>query len=90
MKKAALIFQWSRDGLFPASEDQPENVIVEFSSPNVAKPFHMGHFRSTIIGNFVANIHEGTVAQMYLVLLEIIKKFKFEGLKVLISLILAP
>ena len=59
MKKASLIFQWSRDGLFPASEDQPENVIVEFSSPNVAKPFHMGHFRSTIIGNFVANIHEG-------------------------------
>ena len=60
--KKALIFQWLRDGLFPASEDQPENVIVEFSSPNVAKPFHMGHFRSTIIGNFVANIHEGTVA----------------------------
>ncbi|GIY04063.1 hypothetical protein CEXT_485221 [Caerostris extrusa] len=34
----------------------PENVIVEYSSPNVAKPFHFGHFRSTIVGNFVANI----------------------------------
>ncbi|XP_035720392.1 probable arginine--tRNA ligase, mitochondrial [Vespa mandarinia] len=34
-----------------------KNVIVEFSSPNIAKPFHLGHLRSTIIGNYVANIN---------------------------------
>ncbi len=27
-----------------------ENVIVEYSSPNIAKPFHIGHIRTTIIG----------------------------------------
>lgn len=36
--------------------ENSENYIVEFSSPNIAKPFHMGHLRSTIIGSFLSNL----------------------------------
>lgn len=34
-----------------------QRIIVEFSSPNIAKPFHAGHLRSTIIGGFLANLY---------------------------------
>lgn len=33
-----------------------QKVVVEYSSPNIAKPFTIGHLRSTIIGDAVANI----------------------------------
>jgi len=40
------------------SVGENKHIIVEYSSPNIAKPFHAGHLRSTIIGNFIANLHK--------------------------------
>lgn len=37
---------------------QNRKVIVEFSSPNIAKPFHIGHIRSTVIGNAINKIYQ--------------------------------
>ncbi|XP_048842099.1 probable arginine--tRNA ligase, mitochondrial isoform X2 [Brienomyrus brachyistius] len=37
---------------------QKGRTLVEFSSPNIAKKFHAGHLRSTIIGNFISNLKE--------------------------------
>jgi arginyl-tRNA synthetase len=43
-------------GIEPAAA--PERVIVDYSSPNVAKEMHVGHLRSTIIGDALARAHE--------------------------------
>ena len=35
-----------------------KTIIVEYSSPNIAKPFHIGHIRTTIIGDSLKKIHK--------------------------------
>lgn len=47
-----------------------KTVVLDFSSVNIAKPFHIGHIRSTVIGDAIRNIHEflgyNTVASNYI------------------------
>ncbi len=45
----------ARDGIDLV--DKPEKVIVDFSSPNIAKQMHVGHLRSTIIGDSLCRLY---------------------------------
>ncbi|MCI8444679.1 MAG: arginine--tRNA ligase [Clostridia bacterium] len=35
-----------------------KNIIVEYSSPNIAKPFHIGHLRNTLLGRALYNVYQ--------------------------------
>ncbi len=50
-----IILKGSRYGEENIGEGR--NVIVEFSSPNIAKPFHVGHAFTTILGNSISAIY---------------------------------
>lgn len=58
--------QKDRYGTVTVSEELvKKKILVEYSSPNIAKPFHAGHFRSTILGNIMCNLYEACGHTVY-------------------------
>ncbi len=55
----AAELQAALDGgdLFFDKASAPETIVIDFSSPNVAKPMHVGHIRSTILGESLKRIY---------------------------------
>jgi len=53
---AATVLEHVRSEAFGRA-DSDETTVVEFSSPNIAKPMHVGHLRSTVIGAALARIY---------------------------------
>jgi len=41
-----------------AETDSPQRIVIDFGSPNVAKPMHVGHIRSTLLGDALARVAE--------------------------------
>jgi len=54
MKKDAFVKALTIKQQIKKSNDK---VVIEYSSPNIAKPFHIGHLRSTVIGQSLNNIY---------------------------------
>jgi len=55
-QKTAQLFDDERLGV--ATDSSPRKIVIDFGSPNVAKPMHVGHIRSLFLGDALARIAE--------------------------------
>lgn len=92
----SLMNGWATDCLsdegLSVPKEKNDKVIVDFSSPNIAKTMHVGHLRSTIIGDAIANLleflgqdvlrlnHVGDFGTQFGMLITFLRKYKPKAL----------
>ena len=60
------VFQAATDKSYGLSNSLLDRkIVVDYSSPNVAKKLHAGHIRSTIIGHILSNVYESQAASVF-------------------------
>lgn len=56
--RISKLFLFENGSIVPPAQPSSRKVIIDYSSPNIAKQMHVGHLRSTLIGNCLANVSE--------------------------------
>ena len=57
-KETIMKFDRQKEDYGKSNVGEGRTVIVEYSSPNIAKPFHIGHLKTTIIGNSLYKLYK--------------------------------
>lgn len=57
IKEFAKKIEEQKDNYGVSEIGKGKTIIVEYSAPNIAKPFHIGHLRSTVIGQALYNMY---------------------------------